>query len=364
MFELYLLRPDAVKALDDPMIKKILPRYAKVVRDQAVAKFQVAKRIKFKIKRNMSIEDLWKAHSNSMKQFYRTIDDMDKGKIKLNDLKEPKFSLLDLKIRLTEEIMKSCELCERKCHVNRFKGKLGNCRVGNVCLISSEFIHMGEEAHISPSHTVFFMGCTLHCQFCQNWSISQWFESGYETTPEELAIRIERRRKEGSRNLNLVGGEPTPSLLCILKTLKLCGVNIPVIWNSNFYMSEKTVKILDGVIDMHLSDFKYGNNECGLRLSKAPKYFDVCSRNHSLTTKNTEITIRHLVLPNHVKCCTKPVLKWVANNIREKSIVNIMDQYRPEFRAHEYPDINRPVKREEMEEAINYAKELNINYIT
>jgi putative pyruvate formate lyase activating enzyme len=364
MFELYLLRPDAINALDDTMVKRILPRYVKVVNGQTIAKFQVAKRIKFQIKTNMSIEDFWKTHYNLMKNFYKTINAIDKGKIKLNDLEKPEFSLLDLKIKLIEEIMKSCELCERKCHVNRLKGKLGNCRVGNDCLISSEFIHMGEEAHISPSHTVFFMGCTLHCQYCQNWSISQWFESGYQITPEELAFRIERRRKEGSRNLNLVGGEPTPSLLFILKTLKLCEVNIPVIWNSNFYMSEKTAEILDGIIDMHLSDFKYGNNECASKLSKVPNYFDVCSRNHLLTTKNTEITIRHLVLPNHVKCCTKLTLEWITNNIRDKAIVNIMGQYRPEYKAHEYTDINRCVSEKEIKEAIDYAKKLNINYIT
>jgi len=124
------------------------------------------------------------------------------------------------------------------------------------------------------------------------------------------------------------------------------------------------MSILDGIVDMHLSDFKYGNNECGLRLSKVPKYFDVCSRNHSIAAKNTEITIRHLVLPNHVECCTKPVLKWIADNIRDKVIVNIMAQYRPEYKVHEYPDINRSLRREEIEEAINYAKKLNINYIT
>ena len=360
MFELYLLRPDIVNALENPMIQNILPRYVKIVKDQTLVNFILAKYIEFKpISKN-----LWDVHSKLMKKFYETRKKLDEGKIKLNDLKKPRSSLLDLKIMLIEQIMKSCELCERKCHVNRMKDEKGHCKVGKKCIISSEFIHMGEEAHITPSHTVFFMGCTLHCQFCQNWSISQWFESGYEVEPEKLALRIETRRKEGVRNLNLVGGEPTPSLLCILKTLKFCEVNIPVVWNSNFYMSEKTMSILDGIVDMHLSDFKYGNNECGLRLSKVPKYFDVCSRNHSIAAKNTEITIRHLVLPNHVECCTKPVLKWIADNIRDKVIVNIMAQYRPEYKVHEYPDINRSLRREEIEEAINYAKKLNINYIT
>lgn len=208
------------------------------------------------------------------------------------------------------------------------------------------------------------MGCTLHCQFCQNYSISQWYESGHEIKPEELADRIEDKRKEGSRNVNLVGGEPTPSLLCILKTLNFCNVNVPVVWNSNFYMSEKAMNLLEGVVDMHLSDFKYGNNDCALKLSKVQNYFDVCSRNHLLATEKTEMTTRHLVLPNHIECCTKPILDWIANHIKDKSIVNIMSQFRPVYKAHEYPDIKRSVTGEEMDEAINYAKELNINYIT
>ena len=361
MFELYLLRPNAIKALDDPNIKRILPRYVKMVSDQVIANFQLAKRIDFKQTKKSSIDDLWKVHAKLMKKFYETRERVDKGKLKLKNLKKP--SLLDLKIKLTEEIMKSCELCERKCRVNRMKDETGVCRVGKECLMSSEFIHTGEESHIAPSHTIFFMGCTLHCQFCQNWSISQWFESGHQISPKELALRIERRRKEGARNVNWVGGEPTPNLLGILKTLKLCEVNTPVIWNSNFYMSEKTMKILDGIVDMHLSDFKYGNNDCGLRLSKVKNYFDMCSRNHSIAAKNTEITIRHLVLPNHINCCTKPVLEWISKNIKNKCIVNIMDQYRPEYLAKDYPDINRRIKKEEFDVAVNIAKELNINYI-
>ncbi len=364
MWELYILRPDAAKALDDLMIRRVLPRYVKIVRSDAIANFQIAKKIEFKPRKNHSVADLWKIHIKLMKEFRKNREKFDKGITKIGKLREPKHSLLDLKIRLTESIIGYCELCERKCHVNRMKGEKGACKVGTECLISSEFMHMGEEAHISPSHTIFFMGCTLNCQFCQNWSISQWHEAGYQTTPEELAIRIDRRRKEGSRNVNWVGGDPTPNLLCILKTLKSCEVNIPVIWNSNFYMSEKTMNILNGIVDMHLSDFKYGNNECALRLSKIPKYFNACSRNHLIATKNTEMTIRHLVLPNHIECCTKPILKWIHDNIRDKVIVNIMDQYRPEYNAHEYPDINRSLTREEIKEAINYAEELNINYIT
>ena len=365
MFELFFLRPDALKALEDPMVKKILPRYVKVVEDKAIARFQIAKRIPCKRSiENLGEEKLWRIHDELMKKFYEMMRTLDEGKKKLKEFKIPSRSLLDLKIKLTEEIMKSCELCERKCHVNRLEGELGFCRVGKGCLISSEFIHMGEEPFVTPSHTIFFMGCTFHCQYCQNWNISQWYEAGYEISPKELAARIERRRGEGARNVNFVGGEPTPSLLCILKTLNVCNANIPVIWNSNFYMSEKTMKILEGIVDMYLSDFKYGNDECASRLSKVSNFFSICTRNHLFAAKTAELTIRHLILPNHVDCCSKPVLKWIAKDIKERAIVNIMDQYRPEYKAHEYPEINRRITEKEFVEVVKYAKRLGLNFIT
>jgi putative pyruvate formate lyase activating enzyme len=224
---------------------------------------------------------------------------------------------------------------------------------------------MGEEFHITPSHTIFFMGCPFRCQFCQNWEISQWYESGIEVTPKFLARAIEKRRKlDGVRNVNFVGGEPTPYLYWILVSLKECKVNIPVLWNSDMYMTEKAMKILDGVVDMYLSDFKYGNDKCALRLSVVSRFFEVCSRNHLLASKQAEITLRHLILPNHIECCTKPILKWIADNIKEKCLVNIMNQYRPYWQADKFPDINRRITSEEFEEAIKYAKSLDLNFIT
>jgi len=359
-----LVRPDTVRALEDPLVKKILPRYVKVVEDELPAKFQIAKRIVFDFDKSLDKRRLWKEHSKLMEKFYQTQEVINKGKLKIKDLEVPRYSLLDLKIMLTKQILENCELCERKCHVNRLEGEKGECRVGNICLISSDFMHIGEEAHISPSHTIFFMGCTFHCQYCQNWTISQWAESGYPVTPRELAKSIEKMRNEGSRNVNFVGGEPTPNLLHILEALKECNANVPTVWNSNFYMSEKTMQILNGVIDLHLTDFKYGNSECALTLSKVPNYFEVCSRNHLLAAEQAEVTIRHLILPDHVECCSKAILDWISKNIKEKCIVNLMDQYRPEFKADQYMGINRKITPEEFEEVINYAKKLKINYIT
>jgi len=359
-----LFRSDVADALEEPLIKKILPRYVKLVRDEAHANFQIAKRIVVDFDRNLNDKQLWQLHDKLTNKFYEIKHFLDIDKLKMEDLELPRFSLLDLKILLVKEMLKSCELCERKCHTDRLKGERGECKVGNDCLISSEFVHMGEEAHISPSHTIFFMGCSFHCVFCQNWTISQWYESGYPITTSWLAERIEKMREEGCRNVNLVGGEPTPNLLPILETLKLCKVNTAVVWNSNLYMSEKTMKILDGVVDLHLSDFKYGNSECALHLSKVPNYFEICSRNHLLAARQAEVTVRHLILPNHFECCSKPILEWIAKNIRNKCVVNLMDQYTPQFKASLHTDINRRITEDEFNAVIRYAKKLKINYIT
>ena len=362
--EWYFIRPDCLHALEDPKVKKILPRYVKVVKDELPAKFQIAKRIVFDFDESLSKKELWEEHDKLMKKFYEIEEVCDKKKIDLKEVKIPRYSLLDLKIMLAKEIMEKCELCERKCHVRRLKGEKGKCKVGKECLISSETIHLGEEAHITPSHTVFFMGCNFNCSYCQNWTISQWFESGYLITPKELAKIMEKRRKQGCRNVNFVGGEPTPNLLNILESLKYCNANVPVVWNSNFYMSEKTMKILDGIVDLYLPDFKYGNDECALRLSKVKNYFEVVSRNHLIAANQAELTVRHLILPNHVECCSKPVLEWIAKNIKDKCIVNIMNQYRPEFKAFEHIDINRSITQEEFKEVVDYAKKLDLNFIT
>lgn len=273
---------------------------------------------------------------------------------------------IDWKIKKTKQIMKSCRLCERRCGTNRFKEKGKFCRLGDRPSISSEFLHYGEESFFVPSHTIFFMGCTFSCQYCQNWTISHWYEQGRYIEPKDLAEIIKRRKEEGSINLNFVGGEPTPNLLYILEVLKelqKMKVNIPVLWNSNMYMSEETMKILDGVVDVYLSDFKYGNSKCALRLSKIPDYFEPVSRNHKTAAEQAEICIRQLVLPNHVGCCSLPVLEWISGNFGKKVVVNIMSQYKPEFKAYKYDDINRMLTVEEYEKVLDKAKELGLFFM-
>jgi putative pyruvate formate lyase activating enzyme len=262
-------------------------------------------------------------------------------------------------------MLHSCRFCERRCGANRKKGEKGVCGVGESSRMASEFMHHGEEPELVPSYTIFFNGCTFKCVFCQNWDISQFPEDGVEVSASALAKLVDSARGEGARNVNWVGGEPTPNLHTILKTLTKLKTNIPSVWNSNMYMSLEAMKLLFGTQDIYLTDFKYGNDACALRLSKIPRYFEVVSRNHRLSFADSELIIRHLVLPNHLECCTKPVLRWIAENLGKMVRVNLMDQYRPCYQALEYEEINRRLREEEFQRAVEIANEVGLqNFIT
>ncbi|MEX0568727.1 MAG: hypothetical protein Q6363_006155, partial [Candidatus Njordarchaeota archaeon] len=186
---------------------------------------------------------------------------------------------------------------------------------------------------------------------------------GAYISPIEVAIMIEKHWNQGEiRNVNWVGGDPTPNIHYILDVLVNLEVSVPQIWNSNFYNSIEALKLLDGIIDLWLPDFKYGNNKCGERLSNVPKYFDTVTRNFKIVNKKgDEILIRHLVLPNHTDCCTIPILEWIKENMDLSKVrLNIMAQYRPEYKAHKYEDISRRLTREEYLRAVKYAKKLEI----
>lgn len=301
-------------------------------------------------------EELWTAHERILRR---------------NDCRESGATLLELKLELARRILHSCELCERRCKVDRTSGEVGHCGVTEA-RISSEFLHMGEEPDLVPSYTIFFSGCTFNCVFCQNWDISTRPGSGQTIEPDSLARLIEMKDGSGrrsvravdgyARNVNWVGGDPTSNLAFILDVLGHCSANLPQIWNSNMYLTDESMRLLDGVIDVYLTDFKYGNDDCALRLSNARDYMSVVTRNHRTAREHADMIVRHLVLPNHYECCTKPVLEWIGQNLPNVK-VNVMAQYHPVHMAMKFPDIARPLKMSEFQAAIDLAEDLGLDLI-
>jgi len=327
---------------------RALSKYYEILEGERKARYLVSKSRRVDFDPDSAEDLLWMAHSDAMS----TDSGLGIG------------SLLDLKSALGNRILERCRLCERACNKDRVHGEKGYCGVAGT-RISSDFLHMGEEPDLVPSYTVFFAGCTFNCVFCQNWDISTHPDVGIEVSPAEMARKIGLRasangRKYGrARNVNWVGGEPTPNLPYILGVLGICGANLPQVWNSNMYMSKEAMSLLDGIVDVYLTDFKYGNDKCATRLSNAPDYMRIVRRNHLMARFSGEMIIRHLVLPKHVDCCTRPVLSWIADNLKDVK-VNVMAQYRPEYRARDFPEIAHPLSLRDYEVALGIAHELGL----
>jgi putative pyruvate formate lyase activating enzyme len=357
-----IARPDDLVVLEDVSAKKSLHRYFSVLQSKKTAKFMLAKKLPARFDKSYSLEKLWAEHAKYTNAFRDFEQQIDEGK-NFNENPSPPQSSLDLKIEIANKIVQSCHFCTRQCGVNRLASGLGYCGCDNRIAVSRIFAHMGEEPELVPSGTIFTMGCTIRCRHCQNWTISQWKEDCTEYKPEELAKEIEQLRLGGCRNANLVGGEPTPWLKHWLETFKHVGVIVPVVWNSNSYYSEDTAQLLAGFVDVYLLDFKYGPGNCAERISDAPNYWKVCTRNHLDAKKNGELIIRVLVLPGHLGCCTEPILNWIAESLGVETRVNLMFQYRPEWRAHEIPELRKRLTNEEMKKATQLAKKIGLKNI-
>lgn len=287
-----------------------------------------------------------------MSNYYRILEGKRKPKFKQN------IKLLDKAIGEAEKIMQSCEFCERKCKVNRLKGEKGFCKVGKDWRIFGAHIHLGEEPDLIPSGTLFLAGCTLRCCYCQNAPDSITPEAGDVWRDKEVARWIDNKSKEGCKNVNFV--TPDCYVWNILKVLKLVKSDIPVVWNSSSYYSEKTADLIKDFVDVYLLDFRYFNNRCAIKLSSAPNYVEIAKRNFLIADRNGELLIRVLVIPNHIECDAKPILKWIRDNLGESPRVNIMEQYYPVWQAEKFPEIDRRLTSKEFGDVVDYAKKIGL----
>ncbi len=357
------LRSDASAVWQDSEVVRRLNRYRGIIDGTRWAKYLLAKDIACPSALDESTDRLWSVHADLSNEFTDYVTHVDEGGERRRLDCETTSSFLDLKVELANRILQSCHFCERNCMVDRSRDENGWCRLGSESRVSSAFLHVGEEAPLVPSGTIFFSSCCFGCVFCQNDDISTNSYAGEVVAPEDLAKIAESLASDGALNINYVGGDPIPNTHTIIASLVHQTRNVTQLWNSNLYCSMDTMRLLMDVFDVWLPDFKYGNDDCALRLSGVPRYFEVVSRNHLLAYKSGEVIIRHLVMPNHLECCTYPILDWVAENMPD-CLVNIMGQYRPEHKVRrspqDYPDIARHVHRGEVQAAQEYATDLGI----
>jgi len=331
------------------------------------AKFILAKKLEINddlSNSKLSFNELWRIHRRAKGEFLNLVKEVQDSNSPWKELPRgsPKYSFLDIKILIAKKLANPCYLCERRCGVNR-EAEVGVCRVkGLKPCVDSYFLHLGEEAPLVPSGTIFYYGCNFRCVYCQNWSISQPMRIPETSciTPKELAGIQEALRNNGARNINHVGGEPTPHIPGIVESLKYVRTNVPQLWNSNMYLSKEAMEIVEDLIDIWLPDVKYGNNLCAKKFSAVPKYVEVVFRNVKRASMSGDMIVRHLVLPGHIECCTKRVIEFLSKEV-PKALLNLMDQYYPDFLVVKYPkwwsEINRRIRDNEFLRAKSIARE-------
>lgn len=266
-----------------------------------------------------------------------------------------------------------CNQCPRKCNIDR-DSKTGICGVNSEYKIARAALHYWEEPCISGekgSGTVFFSGCSLKCVFCQNSVISDGC-FGKEISEERLIEIFKELEDSGADNINLVS--PTQYALQLADTLSKYKPGIPVVYNTGGYDSVESLKALDGLIDIYLTDMKYVSPSVSKKYSRAENYFEACSKavlemrrqqpedifENGLMKKG--MIIRHLVLPGNISQGMK-MLDWVDENLSNQTIISLMGQYMPCAKAADYPTINRKISKREYDTVILHAEKLGFENV-
>jgi putative pyruvate formate lyase activating enzyme len=285
----------------------------------------------------------------------------------------------ELKMRAEKlwQMMEKCQLCPRRCGAERLKGKIGFCRApGTQLVVSSYHPHFGEERPLvgrGGSGTIFFTHCNLRCLFCQNWDISH-LGRGFARSIDDLAEMMLHLQKIGCHNINLV--TPTPYSAHILKALDIAaagGLRLPIVYNTSGWERLEILKILDGLVDIYLPDFKYWDSQMAAKYSAQAETYPELTKEAILemhrqagTAKPAKdgiiyrgLIIRVLVMPNKVSG-SEEVVEWIAENLPKDTYVNIMAQYTPQHKAYDHPQISRRITAEEYERVVKKAKEAGL----
>jgi len=278
----------------------------------------------------------------------------------------------DRRIEKAYKLLSSCEVCPRKCGVNRLEGERGFCRSSEDVIFSSYNAHFGEEPPLSGnfgSGTIFFTNCNLKCVYCQNYPISQ-LGNGNKVSLSELIKVMLALQKRKCHNINLV--TPThfvPQIIKSIKTAAKMGLDIPIVYNTSGYESVGTLKLLDGIVDIYLPDARYADNEVARKYSSAPNYFGIVKKalremhlqvGDLAVGKNgiarSGLIVRHLVLPEDLSG-TKKIMHFIAREISPHTYISLMAQYFPAYQAGQFPLLSRRINGGEYRKALESFKE-------
>lgn len=255
-----------------------------------------------------------------------------------------------------------CRLCAHDCGVDRLAGSLGLCRAGAECRVFSAQVEAGDELELIPTFAIALSGCDLRCDFCITGAESWNPHSGRPLQVEDVARRARVALARGARTVMILGGEPTVHLPAALDTVASLPADAKLVWKTNAHGSARARELLEGLFDVWVADFKFGNDECGRRLAGVKGYLSPVRKNLLWAAGHTDLIVRHLLMPGHLDCCWVPIAHWLALELPGVK-VGLRAGFWPAWHAARHPELRQPVGTDEVTGAFELAANLGLNVV-
>jgi len=263
---------------------------------------------------------------------------------------------------IARAMLADCHFCAHHCGANRLAGETGPCHAGAETRFFSAQTEVADELELLPTFAVALSGCDLRCDFCITGAWSWNPGAGLAFAAAGLAAKAGAALQTGARTIMVLGGEPTIHLPAVLEFVSQLPDTATLVWKSNAHGSAQARVLLDGLFDIWLADFKFGNDACALRLAKTPDYLRIVRENLLWANDHSELIVRHLLMPGHVECCWRPVAEWLAQNLSGVK-VSLRDGFWPAWHARRHPEFSAPVSKAEFKRADELALALGLNLI-
>jgi putative pyruvate formate lyase activating enzyme len=263
---------------------------------------------------------------------------------------------------VAKAMLANCHFCEHHCGVNRLAVPGGRCHAGAEPRFFSAQVEVSDELELIPTFAIALSGCDLRCDFCITGAESWNPRAGENFSAGEMVVKAQTALRNGARTVMVLGGEPTIHLPAALELVAALPDPARLVWKTNAHGSAQARELLDGMFDVWLADFKFGNDACAQRLAGVPDYGRVVRENLLWANERSELIVRHLLMPGHIKCCWQPVAEWLAEYMPGVK-VNLRSGFWPAWHSARHAELRGTVSDDETRRAWQIANELDLDLI-
>jgi len=259
-------------------------------------------------------------------------------------------------------MLADCHLCAHHCGVNRLRQPAGRCHAGCSPRFFCAQTEVTDELELIPAFNVALSGCDLRCDFCITGGPSWNPRIGKAFDVKTMGAKARLALEEGARCVMVLGGEPTIHLLAVLEFVADLPAEVRLAWKTNAHCSAQARRLLEGIFDIWVADFKFGNDACAERLANVRGYIAVIRENVLWAYEQSDLIVRHLLMPGHLECCWRPIAEWLALELPDVK-VSLRAGYWPAWQADRHPELRRTLAGEEVERGFRFARDLDLNLI-